>query len=84
MSILMNLFLSFSLSNSLWMSLSSLFLFIIIVLRSGTGYSFSSLLSQSSIELFVFWGVKLPWLPLLLMLLFCARLLYYWLASWRF
>jgi hypothetical protein len=45
----------------LWASLGSLLSFISILLESGTGYPFSSILSESFIKLF--WGGE--WFPFL-------------------
>jgi hypothetical protein len=43
-----------SLRVFMWVSLSSLVTFIIVLLRSGTGYSFSSFSTESCVELFFF------------------------------
>jgi hypothetical protein len=44
-------------------------IFIIVLLGSGTEYSFSSFLTKSSVELLVFWGLGFPGLLLLSTLL---------------
>jgi hypothetical protein len=68
-----------TLRNILWASLDSLVTFIIVLLWSGTGYSFSSFPTESYIELlFFFWEV---WFPFLLFFPF-APLSVVQLCSW--
>jgi hypothetical protein len=64
--------------------LSSLAIFIIVLLESGTGYSFSSFSTKSSTYLLFFWGIEFLCLLLFPMFLISAVLLCYWLASWQF